>query len=452
MCIRDRYLMRLEPYLEGYIELHSGLNYPARMFNSVKDAYLSASQSLVDVREVVPELFSFPEVFANPLKNQQKEDKKEQEIRELELPEWAEDSVYNFTMIQRQVLESAKVSEDLNEWIDLIFGDKQRGTKAKEACNVYPMLMANPKKSIADYKGPNKEEFRLQAFSWGQIPQQLFVRPHSRRVIERKPKSICDRDVSLVSLTKKDTAPRLSLYTESFSTDKKKAKANLLPLVSHAEIAEISIVSSLENIRFIAITGSSILYEYSIVRGRQMAINLVRRQLLQSTVTTDGYNIYHSLLPLLVIKRKGAEQIVQGGYLDGTIRLFAFSGGLPVGSVTTHCQRVTAMKADSRERFIAVGSSKGECIIYSLSEHFKWTPMKYLLDHHEEITYIDISNEMQLFATASADGSVNVYNKGFDAKLIRTFRHPQNFPINFVFRVYIIGTFSSKSFAVHSLL
>ena len=37
-----------------------------------------------------------------------------------------------------KALESPYVSEHLHEWIDLIFGYKQRGKPAEEACNIYP--------------------------------------------------------------------------------------------------------------------------------------------------------------------------------------------------------------------------------------------------------------------------------------------------------------------------
>jgi len=43
------------------------------------------------------------------------------------LPPWANGSVREFITKHREALESDYVSENLHNWIDLIFGYKQRG-------------------------------------------------------------------------------------------------------------------------------------------------------------------------------------------------------------------------------------------------------------------------------------------------------------------------------------
>ena len=44
----------------------------------------------------------------------------------------------DFIWKHRKALESDFVSHNLHNWIDLIFGYKQRGPEAEKACNVYP--------------------------------------------------------------------------------------------------------------------------------------------------------------------------------------------------------------------------------------------------------------------------------------------------------------------------
>lgn len=48
-------------------------------------------------------------------------------IDNVELPKWANDNPYYFTIKLRQSLEHGIASQNLNKWIDLIFGYKQRG-------------------------------------------------------------------------------------------------------------------------------------------------------------------------------------------------------------------------------------------------------------------------------------------------------------------------------------
>ena len=55
------------------------------------------------------------------------------------LPPWAS-SPEEFVRIHREALESEFVSSHLSEWIDLIFGYKQRGKAAEAAHNLFYYL------------------------------------------------------------------------------------------------------------------------------------------------------------------------------------------------------------------------------------------------------------------------------------------------------------------------
>ena len=50
------------------------------------------------------------------------------EVADVELPSWASNP-HEFVRINRQALESEFVSCQIHQWIDLIFGYKQRGEK-----------------------------------------------------------------------------------------------------------------------------------------------------------------------------------------------------------------------------------------------------------------------------------------------------------------------------------
>ena len=61
------YLVRLEPFTSHFINLQGGdFDRPDRMFQSVKDSWLSASETNTgDVKELIPEFFYLPEFLRN---------------------------------------------------------------------------------------------------------------------------------------------------------------------------------------------------------------------------------------------------------------------------------------------------------------------------------------------------------------------------------------------------
>lgn len=56
-------------------------------------------------------------------------------VNHVQLPPWAKGSPEYFVETFREALESDYVSKNLNHWIDLIFGYKQRGEEAIKANN-----------------------------------------------------------------------------------------------------------------------------------------------------------------------------------------------------------------------------------------------------------------------------------------------------------------------------
>ncbi len=60
----------------------------------------------------------------------------EKKVDNVKLPKWAKNA-QEFLEINRKALESDYVSNNLNHWIDLIFGYKQRGPQAIDANNGY---------------------------------------------------------------------------------------------------------------------------------------------------------------------------------------------------------------------------------------------------------------------------------------------------------------------------
>lgn len=93
------------------------------------------NENPADVKELIPEFYqSDPSFLCNDLKLKLGTRQSGRKVWDVGLPSWAR-SASDFLEKMRAALESEYVSENLNHWIDLIFGYKQRGEHAVQADN-----------------------------------------------------------------------------------------------------------------------------------------------------------------------------------------------------------------------------------------------------------------------------------------------------------------------------
>lgn len=146
------FLIRLEPFTSQHISLQSGrFDHSDRQFFSIPNTWDTISSSMSDVKELIPEFYYLPEFLTNVNNFDLGKLQDKSQIGDVILPKWAKDP-YDFVHINRQALvslclinnscivavqESDYVSEHLHEWVDLIWGYKQRGEEAVKACNVF---------------------------------------------------------------------------------------------------------------------------------------------------------------------------------------------------------------------------------------------------------------------------------------------------------------------------
>ena len=136
------FLIRMQPFTNEYLELQGGkLDHTDRLFHSIATSWNSASTlSTSDVRELIPEFFYLPEFLTNKNNFDFGERQSGESIDNVVLPIWAKNDPMLFIKTHRQALESDYVSENLHQWIDLIFGYKQQGEEAAKALNVFHYL------------------------------------------------------------------------------------------------------------------------------------------------------------------------------------------------------------------------------------------------------------------------------------------------------------------------
>ena len=183
--IVSSYLIRLQPFVQSYLLLQGGsFDHADRLFDSIGKAWLSASRdTMSDVRELTPEFFYLPEFLTNL--NKYDFGVKQGAggaVDNIQLPPWAKGDPHIFIAKHREALESPYVSERLHQWIDLIFGYKQRGLAAVEATNVFHNLSYQGAKDLDSITDSHERLATINIIhSFGQTPHQVFQRPHPGR-------------------------------------------------------------------------------------------------------------------------------------------------------------------------------------------------------------------------------------------------------------------------------
>ena len=180
------YLLRIEPYASKAIQLQDGtFDVADRLFFSISSAYEGSTKSSGDVKELIPEFFYLPEMFINMNSYELGKRQTGESVSNVELPAWAK-SPYDFIRQHRKALESLYISDNLHNWIDLVFGYKQWGEAAVAANNVffcftYEQHVVPLLKSTADTA--SMEGVIQQIGQFGQTPVQLFDWKHEKRQI-----------------------------------------------------------------------------------------------------------------------------------------------------------------------------------------------------------------------------------------------------------------------------
>ncbi|KAK9002310.1 hypothetical protein V6N11_024994 [Hibiscus sabdariffa] len=176
------YLVRIEPFTTVSIQLQGGnFNQTDRVFSDVAATWNGVLKDMNDLKELVPELFYLPEMLTNenPIDFRTKLGGKLDSVR---LPPWAQSPV-DFIHKHRMALESEHVSAHLNEWIDLVFGYKQRGREAISANNMFFHITYEGAVDIDKISDPVKQRAVQDAVAYfGQTPSQLLTVPHMKKM------------------------------------------------------------------------------------------------------------------------------------------------------------------------------------------------------------------------------------------------------------------------------
>ena len=176
------YLVRLQPFTQAAAAIQGGkLDHADRMFHSIAASWVTASQ--MDGKELVPELYLCPQLLSNHSSVNLGQRQSGESIETVQLPPWAKNPAH-FVNCLRLAFESEQVSRELHHWIDLVFGNRQRGEGAVESTNLYhpstyrDVVMKALSKAETDQE---RGEIVARVEHFGQTPKQLFTTEHPPR-------------------------------------------------------------------------------------------------------------------------------------------------------------------------------------------------------------------------------------------------------------------------------
>ncbi|XP_041797544.1 neurobeachin-like protein 2 isoform X1 [Chelmon rostratus] len=426
------YMIRMEPFTTLHIQLQSGrFDCADRQFHSVAAAWQARMESPADVKELIPEFFYFPEFLQNMNgfdlgRLQISQDP----VTDVLLPRWAT-SREDFIRKHRKALECEHVSNHLHEWIDLIFGCKQRGEEAVNALNVFYYCTYEGAVDL-DAVANETERKALEGIisNFGQTPCQLLKEPHPPRM---SAENAVRRQARLdtVPLNIFEQLSKLRPFVEVVSDG--------FPLVQ-------AVVPKNQNRSFI-IQGSDILvtvssngligthswlpYDKNIANyftfTKDPTMTNPKTQRFLSGPFSPGVEISAQVL---VVSNDG-RLLFSGGHWDCSLRVTQLGKGKLVGRICRHIDVVTCLALDLCGIYLISGSRDTSCIVWQVLQQGGFSsglsprPVQVLCGHDQEVTCVAISTELDMAVSGSKDGTVIVHTVR-RGQFLRTLRPPSD--------------------------
>ena len=413
------FMTRLFPFTHIAIELQgSKFDNPDRLFLSVDNSFYNSVTQTTDVRELIPEFFYLPEMFLNINKLNLGTLENGTTVNNVLTP--CANDPYIFVMTMRSVLESEKISKNIQNWVDLIFGYKNRGKDAETFHNLYSE--ASYQENININKLENKEAM-LRQVEFGLIPTQILNKECGKRIKKEdvlKGKEIIDPNCKLfVNECKKHSDSQYNRKEKkdlAKSANENKEKNSIL-CVSSFGSEKLSILYN--NDIYIEKKISSPVFDKVYIDEQINKINLNKKyNKMSEFYSNDSTN--NNAISFF----QHGKSVIMGGFFDGKVYivpldtklspqiLFPFKDESPVLSIA----------CDKDEDFIFMGNDLGNVSVYK-NNNGNFENIYLLSDQSSPISHIYCSDELNLLATASIDGYICLYTLPL-CKLVRCLKVP----------------------------
>ncbi|XP_043719982.1 BEACH domain-containing protein C2-like [Telopea speciosissima] len=359
------YLVRVEPFTTLSIQLQGGkFDHAGRIFSDIAATWNGVIEGM-DVKELVPELFYLPEALTNVNFIDFGTTQLGGKLDSVQLPPWAENPV-DFIHKHRMALESEHVSAHLHEWIDLIFGYKQRGKEAILANNVFFHITYEGTTDIDKIRDSAQQRATQDQIAYfGQTPSQLLTVPHLKKkplaealhlqTIFRNPREVIPYVVpnpewcnvpaaaihvspeSVIILDLNSPAAHVALHKWQPNTPDGQGMPFLF---QHGKA-----VASSSGGAFMRMfkAGSE---EWQFPQALAFAASGIKSSDLVS-ITCD-------------------KEIITGGHADNSIKLISSDGARTIETATGHCAPVTCLALSGDSNYLVTGSRDTTVILWRM--------------------------------------------------------------------------------------
>ncbi|KAM4705340.1 neurobeachin-like protein 2 [Rhinophrynus dorsalis] len=412
------YMIRTEPFTTLHIQLQSGrFDCSDRQFHSIPAAWQARMENPVDVKELIPEFFYFPEFLENAngfdfgclqMSNGKVDD--------VVLPKWAtsrEDFIYK----HRKALESENVSLHLHEWIDLIFGYKQRGTAAVEALNVFYYCTYE---GVVDLDAvPDETERKaLEGIisNFGQTPCQLFKEPHPPRLTAEH----AARRLSRMDTYSPNVFENLSELKSFFVEGMMEGIPLVLTVVPKSQ-AHSFMTQGYPDV-LVTVSANGLLgthgwlpYDKNISNYFSFTKDPTVSNMKTQRYLSGPFALGAELSSRTLVVSHDAKLLFSGGHWDNSLRVTSLSKGKVIGHITRHIDVVTCLALDLCCIHLISGSRDTTCMIWQVLQQGGFScglspkPVQVLYGHEDEVTCLAISTELDMAVSGSKDGTVLVH-------------------------------------------
>ncbi|KAM7275307.1 hypothetical protein ACFE04_017173 [Oxalis oulophora] len=397
------YLVRVEPFTTLAIQLQGGkFDHADRMFLDIGGTWNGVLEDMSDVKELVPELFYMPEIFTNENSIDFGTTQLGGKLDSVKLPPWADNSA-DFIHKHRMALESEHVSAHLHEWIDLVFGYKQRGKEAISANNVFFYITYEGSVDIDKISDPVQQRATQDQIAYfGQTPSQLLKVPHMKRMpladvlhLQALPRprylSIVDCVVfSAVFLFDKYIDNVSAFSHQTIFRNPKEAKPYVVPSPERCNLPAAAIHASSDTVVIVDINapaahvaqhkwqpntpdgqGMPFLFHHGKATAGTGGGTLVR--MFKGPTGAEEWQFPQALAFASAGIRSSAvvaitcdKEVITGGHADNTIRLLSSDGAKTLEVAAGHCAPVTCLALSPDNNYLATGSRDTTVLLWGI--------------------------------------------------------------------------------------